>query len=220
MTEPKFDIFYAVPALDPLGDAVLMGWAENPEGGEPAVAVLANFFRGTTAERNALAERVAAAMNAVRPVSTESLKRFKVKALVERMEPQRARLPYTPPQSEPVGLRDYFAARAPETPEWFEHVPAPGRPPKPSFERDNPRPLVELNESIPAEEYARNQAILNEWMRKRAEHENTPLFHGRIAAWEEEFGKWRDADSLARLVQWRFAFADAMLAARGQKGGA
>lgn len=90
-------------------------------------------------------------------------------------------------------LRDYFAARAPETPaSWF----------KPSLPVRPPDKWVGCDGwQFDTEDDAATRCGL------AYSNDNAPL----IAKWEEEC-------AVAKYVQWRWAYADAMLAAR--QGGA
>jgi hypothetical protein len=99
-------------------------------------------------------------------------------------------------------LRDYFAAHAPlEVPEWFRHVE-----PKKNFPPD--ADVEDLDET--------HRKLARDWR-------HDPCFDlpEEIAWWGEKVkahraarSEWFEADVRARFIQWRWAYADAMLAAR------
>ena len=103
-----------------------------------------------------------------------------------------------------ISLRDLLAAHAPrKVPDWFHHQPAPGHPgrcPEPS---GDDRPDLEDHEAY-AEWSERYNAAWHAMAPEREDHAR------RIAA-------WKVVDLMARQVQWRWAWADAMLASRGQE---
>jgi hypothetical protein len=102
-----------------------------------------------------------------------------------------------------MSLRDYFATGVPlGVPAWFEHTPAPGKPEPPPAPEEliGPRPTQDGVEH--AAWVAKCNAIYQE---------QTPAREAFRAAYRA----WEHADHLARIAQWRYAVADAMLAARG-----
>lgn len=109
-------------------------------------------------------------------------------------------------------LRDYFAAHAPqEVPGGFKHTPPPGEPKQPpSYEDTHPRPNgheIEVTQGYAAAvaaEHAYADAA-NRWHKEQL---------GAWTKYENELLAWNQADRLARLTQWAYAYADAMLEAR------
>ncbi len=79
----------------------------------------------------------------------------------------------------PITLRDYHAAHAPETaPSWFQHA-SPAKPLCPHPDNCQPGEWTEVIQN----------------------------------AWDD----WYALNQMVRLAQWRYAFADAMLQARGDQ---
>jgi hypothetical protein len=99
-------------------------------------------------------------------------------------------------------LRDYFAARAPECPYWFEHSPPPKReiPPMPDY--------LQLDES--------HQQIAKSWQEDPIFDLPPELeFYGKkVQAHREATANWHVENSMGRITQWRFAYADAMMKER------
>lgn len=103
-------------------------------------------------------------------------------------------------------LRDYFAARAPTSiPIWFTHV-------EPSKDGLPPMPdRLQLDKS--------HQKIAQDW-------EEDPIYdlpkelawYGeKVFAYRHACALWRDENNAARFFQWRWHYADAMLAEQTQK---
>jgi hypothetical protein len=111
-------------------------------------------------------------------------------------------------------LRDYFAAHAPAAPDWFQPT-IPQRPERPACKTiisnlppDDPRKqawcFISEGNDVPNE--------------LRATHPDAVI---QAASWNDEVDAWIDATNewelsrnMATIVQWRFAYADAMLIAR------
>jgi hypothetical protein len=111
----------------------------------------------------------------------------------------------------PAGLtvRDYFAYRvATEVPDWFVHEPAPGRPGRlPTFYEDiEPPPNAPLGEIESAAAYHAWAERQDKWQTESG---------GQLQdAHESAMADWNQRNKLARLAQWRYAVADAMLKER------
>ena len=107
-----------------------------------------------------------------------------------------------------MSLRDWFATHAPEeVPGWFNHDHPPGRP--------GGRPnWADLDVTRGLRERAK------QWFNDRS-YDPDPDFKDyaeRLYAYENAMDDWIIKDDMARIAQWRYFYADAMLAAR--KGGA
>jgi hypothetical protein len=100
-----------------------------------------------------------------------------------------------------MSMRDYFAAHAPEVPDWFEHTP----------------PKRELPENPKTDE-------LDETHRKTAEDwRRDPIFDlpeelewwgDKVKAYADAKSRWQTENQIARLVQWRYVYADEMVEQR------
>jgi hypothetical protein len=128
-------------------------------------------------------------------------------AIPLRREPQ---CPAPPPY---LTARDQFAIHAPaDVHPLFAHVPAPGRPaPLPTQEGVfGPRPAEAAAGETFDQFHARRaawSAAVNAWW---SSAEQTKLRHEH----DDATVRWKLADAIARATQWRYAWADAMLAAR------
>jgi hypothetical protein len=100
-------------------------------------------------------------------------------------------------------LRDYFAAHAPaEIPTWFTHVElAKTFPPMPEVE--------ELDET--------HHKIAGDWRRDGCFDlpEEIAWWGEKVVAHRTGKASWEDLNRRERYVQWRWAYADMMLAERG-----
>lgn len=108
-----------------------------------------------------------------------------------------------------ITLRDYLAAHAgTDVPRVFVHVPAPGRP-------ERPESLKALYAAWELSKEGDDRNAIND-----AYHR----FATADSQWKKESDltqtAWFVADCAARVAQWRYFQADAMLAARAAKGGA
>ena len=105
------------------------------------------------------------------------------------------------PTVDVLPLRAYFAARAPvEIPSWFKHVePEKKFPPMPNY-----RTLDEVHQPL----------ALN-WQQDPCYDlpEEIAWYGEKVIAHRAGRADWNNADARARYVQWRFAYADAMLGA-------
>ena len=109
-------------------------------------------------------------------------------------------------------LKDYFAAHAPEAPDWFEHQEPP---------RDYPgEPSVD---ALPEEFREEAKAWLHDpcWdLDGSAVEKGIPLeavykfIDDANAHWDGK-AAWKNRNRIARMTQWAYAWADAMLKARG-----
>lgn len=101
-------------------------------------------------------------------------------------------------------LRDYFATHAPlDIPSWFEHVPpAKDVPPMPDH--------TTLD--------AAHQQIAISWQKDPCFDlpEEIKWFGDKVKAHRDAKAAWSDANYAARTFQWRYAFADGMLAERSK----
>jgi hypothetical protein len=127
--------------------------------------------------------------------------------MIERAFPQPVaadsdgRLHYT--EMPGMSLRAYFAAHAPEVPHWFEHVaPAMGFKQPPTIE-DLPEELKDAARDFLDSEEEQAPAGLEDW------------FEARKAGYAAR-AKWQSENHMARLTQWRWAYADAMMKRGGQ----
>ncbi len=98
-----------------------------------------------------------------------------------------------------MSLRAWFAAHAPEVPEWFTHVPWPNKPtpPTPAEELAGPPP----EEGAP-ENYAWTARVNGIYAGQAKERQ----------AYAQANILWKQADRLSCLAQWGWAYADALLA--------
>ena len=99
-----------------------------------------------------------------------------------------------------LSIREYFACRAPNAiPGWFEHVqPAKTHGPKPEY---SPERRFEPGSDEDRAERARVNAEYD-------------AFAPAIEQWNVAHDAWHRRDSMSRLVQWRWAYADAMIEGR------
>lgn len=108
-------------------------------------------------------------------------------------------------QSDGMTLRDYFAARAPaEIPDWFTHVePSKAFPPMPDY--------TKLDET--------HQKIALDWQSDPVFDlpEELTWYGEKVKAHREGKRAWAILDRRERYVQWRWAYADMMLAGRGSR---
>ena len=96
-------------------------------------------------------------------------------------------------------FRCYLAANAPEVPDWFEHVPPEiDYPPMPDFRTLDPT----------------HQKEARQWQQDPCWDlpEELQWFGEKVSAHRAGRDRWNRANSLTRLVQWRWAYAGAMLA--------
>ena len=101
-----------------------------------------------------------------------------------------------------LSVREYFACRAPsEIPGWFEHVPP--------VKTHGPRPECSRERGFePGSDEDRAERA-----RVNAEYD---ALRPIIEHWGAAHAAWERRDRMSRLVQWRWAYADAMLEARGE----
>lgn len=103
-----------------------------------------------------------------------------------------------------MSLRDYFAIRAPsEIPDWFRLTPA------------TERPVVPIpHECLTDEQYLEWEG-LGDWINPDDASEEVKAFDVRYEKARDAAAVW-DSELLAcRYFAWRWAYADAMLKARG-----
>lgn len=103
-----------------------------------------------------------------------------------------------------ISARDYFAARAPECPFYFEHVGLPQDfPPMPDFM------------ALGCKEH---QDIAKSWKDDPCFDlpEELAWFGKKVVAHRAARDKWNRDDAISRLIQWRWYYADAMIAQRGK----
>lgn len=110
-----------------------------------------------------------------------------------------------------------LAATAPDVPDWFEHRKPDGRPKRKDFdipEFTEPEPVVATDWDGP-QEYDRAAKARSEWATRynKWHAENGEVREDRQLAYSEAVEAWDRADKMARLIQWRWAYATAMLAA-------
>lgn len=95
-------------------------------------------------------------------------------------------------------IRFHMAATAPDVPTWFEHTPpAIDYPPMPDY--------MTLDET--------HQETVRQWQQDGCFDlpEELQWFGKKVVAHRVAREAWNKKNNLARLVQWRFAYADAML---------
>jgi hypothetical protein len=101
-----------------------------------------------------------------------------------------------------MSIRDHFAARAPlEIPEWFVHVPPPKNFPDQPKVDDAPK---------------KHQQQLRDWIHDGTYDLSAELAYFQVA-WNAHIkarDEWKERDEAARYIQWRWHYADLMLAAR------
>lgn len=96
--------------------------------------------------------------------------------------------------------REYFAAHAPEVPDWFEHKTAP-------FPKE-PKSWIDMAPDDPFKEEAR------QWYQDRSYDIASEELQWFQQAWEnfwEERHIWNKQDKANRYFQWRYYYADMML---------
>ena len=104
-----------------------------------------------------------------------------------------------------MSLRDYFAAHAPESvPGWFKHEP-------PAEAALPERPSWQQVDSI-------HQHLVMQWQEDPCFDlpEELSWFEEKHKAYAAAETGYRHANYWARMTQWRFAYADAMLATRAK----
>lgn len=131
----------------------------------------------------------------------------RAEALADRL---REMLLAAPPRA--AALRDEFAMRAPKkVPSWFKHTPPPGHP--------GPAPRLEMPYHLDEESDEFKALSWGDQCSRRDDHskaynaaylEHEPKYE----AWRQSLDKWELADKAARYFQWRWFYADQMLAAR------
>ena len=98
--------------------------------------------------------------------------------------------------------REYFAARAPAAiPEWFVHVEPPKKfPPMPDY--------MQLDEA--------HRGIARDWQSDPISDlpEEIAWYGEKVKAHREGKWSWNRLNESARYVQWRWAYADLVLAAQ------
>lgn len=108
-----------------------------------------------------------------------------------------------------MSLRDYFAAHAPVEPQtWFVPLMPEPCPKEPSWSE-----LTDPEEKRMLREYG------HEWLddeEARAKHPKLAEFSGRVQAARLAGGRWKAEFERQRLIQWPYAWADAMIAERGR----
>lgn len=103
-----------------------------------------------------------------------------------------------------IPVRDYLAAHAPqEVPTCFLHTPPGSEPRQPKYEDTEPRPEGGFSNTAIRDAYERRAA---QWW-----DDTGVRLH---AEYTKALARWRSADVIARLTQWAYAYADAMLEAR------
>lgn len=107
-----------------------------------------------------------------------------------------------------MSLRDWFAGQAPDVPNWFVHRP-PDKSGLPAFPAVNALPIAEHRDAaqawITSEREEADYAALPEELRWFADQHTAAAI---------AYHRYNWADLMARLVQWRYAYADAMMAQR------
>lgn len=96
--------------------------------------------------------------------------------------------------------REYFAAHAPEVPEWFIHT----EPKNPK----EPKSWTDMSDNDPFKEAAR------EWFQYPCYDIKDEELKWFQEAWEkfwQDVKAWKAQNSMSRLKQWRYYYADAML---------
>ena len=99
-------------------------------------------------------------------------------------------------------IRDHFAAMAPDVPLWFAHAEEPKpEPPENPTDAAGPEPAADQGWQVRAA-----------WVEKinQIGHKTEHLRE----QYKRDFELWRNRDHMARLAQWRWAYADAMVRAR------
>lgn len=108
--------------------------------------------------------------------------------------------------NEGMTLRDYFATHAPTSiPIWFTHV-------EPS--KDN---LPAMPDHLQLDEV--HQKIARDWEEDPVYDlpEELTWYGEKVFAYRHAWALWRDENSAARFFQWRWHYADGMLAERTQE---
>jgi hypothetical protein len=101
-----------------------------------------------------------------------------------------------------------FAAGAPDVPEWFQHTPADGKPAGPQIHqslRDAHTKAVDRWMKNPSDE---NTMSINRARDMVQAAEKSAANHD---SYLELLAAWKQKDGMARLVQWRFFYARAMV---------
>jgi hypothetical protein len=102
-------------------------------------------------------------------------------------------------------LRDYFAARAPERiEEWFQ------------YEHPTPRPSVPFPHLELDAEEQRQFNGMGEWLEEKDVSDKVREFAAKHRAARDAAEAYDRERARARYCAWRYAYADGMIAARGE----
>jgi hypothetical protein len=102
-----------------------------------------------------------------------------------------------------MSLRDYFAAHAPLEPaRWFKYTPLP---------KDGIPPMPNVNDLV-----ERHRQVAADWRRDGCFDlpEEIAWWGEKVEAHRKAVSEWNVANDAAMFIQWRWAYADAMLAER------